>query len=140
MQGFSDCLWMGFLILTYCDLLKKSWFSNYQRPLILTTLWYTKWIVFCLKVTKLEGKFEKQLKSRNAEVNTMAKFSFWRSFYADKNLFNFLKNHFHFQGYSIRRTYFYLDIFKPFIFWTTTGPPLVRSPLVRIPLVRFLVL
>ena len=28
MQAFSDCLWRGFLVLMYCDLLTKSWFPN----------------------------------------------------------------------------------------------------------------
>ena len=28
MQAFSDCLWRGYSILMYCDLLTKSWFSN----------------------------------------------------------------------------------------------------------------
>ena len=26
MQAFSDCLWRGFAVLMYCDLLAKSWF------------------------------------------------------------------------------------------------------------------
>ena len=28
MQAFSDCLWRGFAVLIYCDLLAKSWFPN----------------------------------------------------------------------------------------------------------------
>ena len=29
MQAFSDCLWRGFSVLTYCDLLTKHGFFNY---------------------------------------------------------------------------------------------------------------
>ena len=33
----------GFFILMYCDLLTKSWFSNYQRALELATIRYSKY-------------------------------------------------------------------------------------------------
>ena len=42
MQAFSDCLWKGFLMLMYCDLLAKNWFLNYNHMLMLATLRYSK--------------------------------------------------------------------------------------------------
>ena len=53
MQVFSDCLWRGFLILIYCDILTKSLFSNYH-DLELATLQY---LFFIEKFEFLVQKF-----------------------------------------------------------------------------------